>query len=230
MSPPLILIVEDEPAVAELLRFSLGANGWDCCIAATVAQGWEMIQSRRPHLVILDWMLRGQSGLHLLLRIRRESQFRQLPVVMLTGRTAEQDRIDGINSGADAYVTKPFSPRELLARAQSLMRMGPGPADLTPPLPQAPAKVMLDEETRILRIDGHWVPIGAVEFRLLQLLLAHPREVFSRRQLMAHIWDNGGAFDERNIDVVVLRLRKVLGPARSLVKTVRGAGYMLAEI
>lgn len=230
MSPaviPLILIVEDEPAVAELVKFALGANGWDCCIVATVTQAWDFMQARRPHLVILDWMLRGQSGLHLLLRMRRESALRQLPVVMLSGRTAEQDRIDGLNSGADVYVTKPFSPRELLARAQSLM--GAGPPDLTPALPPPPAKLALDADAGTLRIDGHWVPIGAVEFRMLQLLAANPGQVFSRAQLLARIWENGSVTDERTVDVVVLRIRKVLGPARALVKTVRGAGYTLSS-
>ncbi|WLI90555.1 response regulator transcription factor [Massilia sp. R2A-15] len=224
---PLILIVEDEPAVAELVKFALGAHGWDCCIVATVSLAWEFIQARRPHLVVLDWMLRGQSGLHLLLRIRSESALCRLPVVMLSGRTAEQDRIDGLNSGADAYVTKPFSPRELLARASSLL--GASPPDLTPPLSPAAARLALDEAHGTLRVDGRWVPIGAVEFRMLQLLVANPREVFSRGQLLGHIWESGSVTDERTVDVVVLRLRKVLGPARSLVKTVRGAGYMLAE-
>lgn len=223
---PLILIVEDEPAVAELVKFALGANGWDCCIVATVAQAWDFMQTRRPHLLILDWMLRGQSGLHLLLRIRREDQLRQLPVVMLSGRTAEQDRIDGLNSGADAYVTKPFSPRELLARAQALL--GAGAPDTTPPLAPTSARLTLDADNGTLRVDGRWAPLGAVEFRMLQLLAAKPGEVFSRGQLLAHVWENGSVTDERTVDVVVLRLRRALGPARALVKTVRGTGYSLA--
>jgi two-component system phosphate regulon response regulator PhoB len=222
---PLILIVEDEPAVAELVRFSLAGEGWDCCAVPTVGQAWDFILSRRPQLVILDWMLRGQSGLHLLLRIRRERQLQQLPVVMLSGRTGEQDRIDGLNSGADAYVTKPFSPRELFARAKALLRLNT-PQDGAGTL--RVGAIVLDEADSTVRIGEQWVAVGAVELRLLHFLLAHPGEVFTRRQLLGQVWQGGGVSDERSVDVVVLRLRKAMGEARSLVRTVRGAGYMLA--
>ena len=222
---PLILIVEDEPAVAELVRFSLAGEGWDCCAVPTVGQAWDFILSRRPQLVILDWMLRGQSGLHLLLRIRRESQLQWLPVVMLSGRTAEQDRLDGINSGADAYVTKPFSPRELFARAKALLRRAVPETD-APTLRLG--AVALHQADSTVRIGEQWIALGAVELRLLRFLLTHPGEVFSRQQLLGAVWQDGSVGDERSVDVVVLRLRKAMGASRSLLRTVRGAGYLLS--
>lgn len=223
---PLILIVEDEPAVAELVKFSLGGEGWDCCAVPTVGQAWEFIQARRPHLVVLDWMVRGQSGLHLLLRIRRERQLNLLPVVMLSARTHEQDKIEGFNSGADAYVTKPFSPRELFARAKALLRLNYPERNAEP---IRVGKVALDAANCTLRIDEQWVPLGPVEQRLLQFLLANPHVVFSRQQLLGQVWQAGGVSDERTVDVVVRRLRQAMGEARSLIKTVRGAGYMLVD-
>jgi two-component system phosphate regulon response regulator PhoB len=222
---PLILIVEDEAAVAELVKYSLAGEGWDCCAVPTVGQAWDFILSRRPQLVILDWMLRGQSGLHLLLRIRRERQLQHLPVVMLSGRTAEQDRLAGLDSGADAYVTKPFSPRELFARVKSMLRltMPPGSAASL-----RVGAVVLNETDSTVRIGEQWAAVGAVELRLLHFLMSHPGEVFSRQELLGQVWQEGGAGEERSVDVVVLRLRKALGEAGPLVRTVRGAGYMLA--
>lgn len=222
---PLILIVEDEAAVAELVKYSLAGEGWDCCAVPTVGQAWDFILSRRPQLVILDWMLRGQSGLHLLLRIRRERQFQHLPVLMLSGRTAEQDRLEGLDSGADAYLTKPFSPRELFARVKSMLRL------TMPPSSAASLRVgavALNEVDSTVRIGEQWAAVGAVELRLLRFLMTHPGEVFSRQQLLSQVWQDRGAGDERSVDVVVLRLRKALGEAGPLVRTVRGAGYMLA--
>lgn len=222
---PLILIVEDEPAVAELLKFSLGGDDWDCHAVQTVAQGWDFIQARRPQLVVLDWMLRGQSGLNLLLRIRRERALGQLRVMMLTARTQEQDKLDGLNCGADDYVTKPFSPRELLARAKALVRS-------TQAVCEEPAiqvgNVVFDPASCTVRIDERRIAIGPAEYRLLQFLLGRPCEVFSRKQLLGQVFPSDAGFDERTVDVHVLRLRKALGAARSIIKTVRGAGYMLS--
>jgi two-component system phosphate regulon response regulator PhoB len=223
---PLILIVEDEPAVAALLTFSLGCDGWDCHAVQTVAQGWDFIQARRPQLVVLDWMLRGQSGLNLLLRIRRERALDQLRVMMLTARTQEQDKLDGLTCGADDYVTKPFSPRELLARAKALVRATQAARE--EPVIQV-GKVVLDPASCTVRVDARRIAIGPAEYRLLQFLLGHPGEVFSRKQLLVHAFPAGAGFGQRTVDVHVLRLRKALGAARSIIKTVRGAGYLLSE-
>ncbi len=225
MSHTLILIVEDEPAVAELVKCSLRRGGWDCCSVADAAAAWDFLQRRRPHLVVLDWSLGGESGIHLLLRIRRDRVLRGTPVIMLSAHTLEQDKIDGLDSGADDYMTKPFSPRELAARTRALLRRTdycPGSATLEV------ANVRLDPLSCSVRVDDAVITIGASEFRLLLLLMSHPGQPFTRPQLREQLQQGGCVIDERTVDVHVLRLRKAMRNARGLVKTVRKVGYVLA--
>lgn len=222
----LILIVEDEPAIAELVKFSLREDGWKCVAVSTATAAWEFIQCRRPQLILLDWMLPDQSGLHLLLRIRRERSLNGLPVIMLSAKNLEQDKLDGLDSGADDYITKPFSPRELYARAKALLRR-------TYLAPEAStirvANVVLDPLSYSVRIDETQIVIAPAEYRLLQFLMSHPGKVFSRHELRDKVSNDGGMVDERSVDVNVLRLRKAMREARPLIKTVRHIGYMLAE-
>ncbi|HEY4542130.1 MAG TPA: response regulator [Noviherbaspirillum sp.] len=221
-----ILIVEDEPPIVELIKFSLKDSGWDTHAVETAGEGWECIQRMRPQLVLLDWMLPDQSGLKLLARIRADRQFGRLPVIMLTAKSMEEDKIAGLDNGADDYITKPFSPRELNSRIKALLRRK-SPEHANNVVSAGP--VSLDPVACIVTVNGERVEIGQTEFRLLKFLLANPERVFSRSQLLDKVWGDHVAIEERTVDVHVLRLRKALKDAEFLVKTVRSVGYMLSE-
>ncbi|HZV67458.1 MAG TPA: response regulator [Telluria sp.] len=221
-----VLIVEDEPAIVELVTFSLREAGWNVCAVQNVAEAWDFIAQRIPHLILLDWMLPDQTGLRLLARIRADRNFQAIPVIMLTAKSMEEDKIAGLNNGADDYVTKPFSPRELLARAKALLRRK------SPELAQAAMSagaVTLDPVSCTVAIDNQRIDIGHAEFKLLKFLLAHPERVFSRSQLLDKVWGDHVVIEERTVDVHVLRLRKALKESEKLIKTVRSVGYMLSE-
>ena len=221
-----VLIVEDEPAIVELVTFSLREAGWNVCAAASAGEAWDFIQQRTPQMILLDWMLPDQTGLRLLARIRADRNFSDIPVIMLTAKSMEEDKIAGLNNGADDYVTKPFSPRELLARAKALLRRK------APELAQSmmsAGPVTLDPVSCTVAIDSQKIDIGHAEFKLLKFFLAHPERVFSRSQLLDKVWGDHVVIEERTVDVHVLRLRKALRESEKLIKTVRSVGYMLSE-
>jgi two-component system phosphate regulon response regulator PhoB len=221
-----ILIVEDEPAIVELVSYSLRETGWEIRSAANVADAWNAIVHGRPDLLLLDWMLPDQSGLRLLSRLRGDRDFQDIPVIMLTAKSMEEDKIAGLNTGADDYVTKPFSPRELLARAKALLRRK------SPHLAEAPLTagcVTLDPGSCTVTLGGRQLEMGNAEYRLLKFLMAHRERVFSRSQLLDKVWGDASAIEERTVDVHVLRLRKALKEAEKLIRTVRSVGYMLSE-
>ena len=221
-----VLIVEDEPAIIELVTFSLRETGWNVCSVQNVADAWAFILNKAPHLVLLDWMLPDQTGLRLLARIRADRNFQAIPVIMLTAKSMEEDKIAGLNTGADDYVTKPFSPRELLARAKALLRRK-SPEHAEAPL--SAGTVKLDPVSCTVYIDDCKIDIGHAEYKLLKFLLAHPERVFSRSQLLDKVWGDHAVIEERTVDVHVLRLRKALKEAEGLIKTVRSVGYMLSQ-
>ncbi|MFZ6647483.1 phosphate regulon transcriptional regulator PhoB [Undibacterium sp. TJN25] len=221
-----ILIVEDEPAIVELVTFSLRAAGWNTFAVNNTAEAWEFIQRRTPQLILLDWMLPDQSGLRLLSKIRSDRQFNEMPVIMLTAKSMEEDKIAGLDHGADDYVTKPFSPRELTARIKALLRRK-SPEHAQTAL--TAGAVILDPVSCTVKIDEQKVDIGHAEYKLLKFFMAHPERVFSRSQLLDKVWGDHVVIEERTVDVHVLRLRKVLKNAESLIKTVRSVGYMLSE-
>ncbi|MGZ3183877.1 MAG: response regulator [Telluria sp.] len=226
MADTSILIVEDEPAIIELVSYSLRETGWNVRSVQSAGEAWSAISARKPDLVLLDWMLPDQSGLRLLSRIRGDRQFQGIPVIMLTAKSMEEDKIAGLNTGADDYVTKPFSPRELLARARALLRRKAPDQGMEV---LSYANLALDPGSMAVTVDGAKIDIGHAEFKLLKYLLAHPERVYSRSQLLDKVWGDHVAIEERTVDVHVLRLRKALGPADKLVKTVRSVGYMLSE-
>ena len=221
-----VLIVEDEPAIIELVTFSLRETGWNVTSVQNVADAWEFILHKAPHLVLLDWMLPDQTGLRLLSRIRTDRNFNAVPVIMLTAKSMEEDKLAGLNTGADDYVTKPFSPRELLARSKALLRRK-SPEHAEAPL--SAGKVMLDPVSCTVYIEGGKIDIGHAEYKLLKFMLAHPERVFSRSQLLDKVWGDHAVIEERTVDVHVLRLRKALKEAEGLIKTVRSVGYMLSQ-
>ncbi len=223
---PTILIVEDEMAIVELVSFSLKAAGWEVDAVHSTAEAWDYLQNKRPQLILLDWMLPDQSGLRLLSRIRSDRNFSTLPIIMLTAKSMEEDKVAGLEQGADDYITKPFSPRELNARIKALIRRKtPEHAELEMQV----GALRLDPVSCRVSVNDAQIEIGHAEFKLLRFLIAHPERVFTRSQLLDKVWGDHAVLEERTVDVHVLRLRKALGGADSLIKTVRSVGYMLSE-
>ena len=221
-----VLVVEDEPAIVELVTYSLKESGWGITSVGSTAAAWDSISHGKPDLLLLDWMLPDQSGLRLLSRLRADRDFQDIPVIMLTAKSMEEDKLAGLNTGADDYVTKPFSPRELLARSRALLRRK------SPHLAEAPLRagaLVLDPASCTVTIGGNGVDIGNAEYKLLKFLLAHRERVFSRAQLLDKVWGDHAVIEERTVDVHVLRLRKALKGAEGLIRTVRSVGYMLSE-
>jgi two-component system phosphate regulon response regulator PhoB len=223
--PPHILLVEDEPSIAELLRFTLQGAGFATSIAADVAQARELISGSLPHAVLLDWMLPDSSGLALLNELRRAQRTATLPVIMLTAKGMEEDKIKGLNEGADDYVTKPFSPRELVARVQALLRRK------APEIGSQALKygdISIDIERHQVSAGERPVELDQAEFKLLRYLVAHPERIFSRAQLLDKVWGDHTFIEERTVDVHIMRLRRSLGELAHYVQTVRGVGYRLS--
>jgi two-component system phosphate regulon response regulator PhoB len=226
-----VLVVEDEEAIAELLAINLRHAGHEVRIASTAEAAQARVDQVLPDVVLLDWMLPGQSGLQLARRWRSEARTRELPIIMLTARGAESDKVAGLDAGADDYLAKPFSPSELLARIRAVLRR------------RAPQALEEAVEVSGLRLDPATrrvsctdadpvrdVRIGPTEFRLLHYLLAHPERVHSRGQLLDRVWGDHVFIEERTVDVHVKRLREALAPVgkSTLIETVRGAGYRLS--
>ena len=225
---PRVLVVEDEQALALLLSYNLEAEGY---LVERVERGDDAelrLAESPPDLVILDWMLPGVSGLEICRRLRAREETRALPVIMLTARGEEAERVRGLSVGADDYVVKPFSVPELMARVRSLLRRA-RPERIASKL--MAGDIDLDRETRRVRRAGRDIHLGPTEFRLLEYLLEKPGRVFSRAQLLDAVWGMSAEIDERTVDVHVGRLRKALvrGRERDPIRTVRGAGYSFDE-
>lgn len=223
---PTILVVEDEPPIVELISFTLKGAGWAVDPVIDTASAWAYLQQKRPQLILLDWMLPDQSGIRLLARIRADRNFANLPVIMLTAKSMEEDKVQGLEQGADDYITKPFSPRELNARIKALIRRKtPEHSELE----MRAGPLTVDPVSCRVSVDGQAIEMGHAEFKLLRFLIAHPERVFTRGQLLDKVWGDHVVLEERTVDVHILRLRKALAPADSLIKTVRSVGYMLSE-
>ncbi len=219
-----ILIVDDEPAIREMVGFALERAGFRWLEAADAAQAQVVIADQRPDLVLLDWMLPDLSGIHLARRLKREELTAALPIIMLTARGEEEDRVRGLEVGADDYVTKPFSPRELIARIKAVLRR----AGTTEAEPVVECEgLTLDAVSHRVTAAGEPVELGPTEFRLLNFFMTHPERVYSRTQLLDSVWGRNVYVEERTIDVHIRRLRKALSPHGHdrLIQTVRGAGY-----
>ncbi len=227
MTAQSVMLVEDEPDIREMLTFSLTRAGFDTIAAATAEDAMRLLDSpRRPSLVIIDWMLPGTSGIELAKRLRRDELYADLPIIMLTARGEEADKLKGFDSGVDDYVTKPFSPRELIARIRALQRRSGGVVDGQ--LRVGP--LTLDLNGHQLTIGDTPIHLGPTEFRLLTFLMQHPNRAFDRAQLLDRVWGRSVYVEERTVDVHILRLRRALKPfgLDALVETVRGVGYRLA--
>lgn len=223
-----VLVVEDESAIAELISINLRHAGYDVTIAATADQAQVEVDSVLPDLVVLDWMLPGQSGLVLAKRWRGQLRTRELPIIMLTARAEEGDMISGLDAGADDYLTKPFSTNELLARIRAVLRRkAPEALDTMVDV----GGLQLDPATRRVSKSDLEVRIGPTEFRLLHFFMTHPERVHSRAQLLDRVWGDHVFIEERTVDVHVKRLREALDPVgcSRMIETVRGAGYRLTQ-
>ncbi|MBB4063900.1 phosphate regulon transcriptional regulator PhoB [Gellertiella hungarica] len=223
---PRVAVVEDEEAISELLRYNLEAEGFEVDAIMRGDEAETRLKERVPDLLILDWMLPGVSGIELCRRLRQRSETERLPIIMLTARGEESERVRGLSTGADDYVVKPFSTPELMARVKAMLRRAK---------PEVLASVLrcgeleLDRETHRVHRKGREVRLGPTEFKLLEFLMSSPARVFSRSQLLDGVWGHDIYVDERTVDVHIGRLRKAVNlPGMSdVIRTVRGAGYSI---
>ncbi|HUH10269.1 Phosphate regulon transcriptional regulatory protein PhoB [compost metagenome] len=223
---PYILVMEDEDALATLLQYNLEKEGYDVTVAADGEEGLLQVDERLPDLVLLDWMLPKLSGIEVCRRLRGRAETRNLPIIMLTARGEESDRVRGLDTGADDYMTKPFSMTELTARIRAVLRrIRPGLADDR----INHADIVIDRVAHRVRRAGKEVHLGPTEFRLLDHLMKHPGRVFSREQLLDAVWGSDVYVEARTVDVHVGRLRKALNVEGTVnpIRTVRSAGYSL---
>jgi two-component system, OmpR family, phosphate regulon response regulator PhoB len=224
MSIPRILAVDDEPAVGEMLRFILENEGFQADFAEDASQALCLIRKTRPDLILLDWMLPGMTGIELAGRLKGNSETESIPIIMLTAKGEENDKVRGLDVGAEDYVTKPFSARELLARIRTILRR------VSPLLAGTTLEcngLVLDPVSHRVTADRETVELGPTEFRLLHFFMTHRERVFSRGQLLDRVWGTNVYIEERTVDVHIRRLRKALEPSgkQQVLQTVRGAGY-----
>jgi two-component system phosphate regulon response regulator PhoB len=230
MNEQTVLVVDDEVAIRDMLRMALEIAEFRCIEADNIHDAYTLVVDERPDIVLLDWMLPGGSGLELLRRLKRGDTTRDLPVIMLTARTAEENVVQGLDIGADDYITKPFAPRELIARIRALIRRaGGGPANERMQV----GELVLDGEGKRVLVGEESVDMGPTEFRLLQFFMSHPERAYTRGQLLDQVWGANVYVEERTIDVHIRRLRKALqspwGDYSNLIQTVRGTGYRFSS-
>jgi two-component system phosphate regulon response regulator PhoB len=221
---PRVLIVEDEPAIAELIAVNLRHNGFQPTWAMDSATAQRELDDVLPDVILLDWMLPGESGLSLAKKWRADPRTKAVPILMLTARGDESDRVAGLDAGADDYITKPFSTKEMLARIRAVLRRRT-PENVGGVV--ALGDLQLDTATHRVTFQGQPVKLGPTEFKLLNFLMKHAERVHSRGQLLDRVWGDHVFIEERTVDVHVKRLREALGAAGVMVETVRGAGYRL---
>ena len=219
-----ILIVDDEPAICDMLRMVLEKTGYQCLEAANGQQARATVIDEKPDLILLDWMLPDINGVALVHRLKKDELTASIPIIMLTAKSEEDNKIKGLKAGADDYITKPFSPRELIARIQAVLRR----------TEKIGNQVIISVEGLTINLTSHIVTIhdqivkmSSTEYRLLEFFIKHQDRVYSRNQLLDHVWGSNTYVEERTVDVHIRRLRKVLSPYNHdfLVQTVRGSGY-----
>lgn len=228
MNAKRVLVIEDEQPIREMVGFALENSGYEVQEATNARQAQTSIADSVPDLILLDWMLPDLSGIDYARRLKKEELSREIPIIMLTARSEEEDKILGFESGADDYVTKPFSPRELVARIKAVLRRGGPPADEE----VLEAKgLILDMASHRVSANENTLEIGPTEYRLLEFFMSHPERVYSRGQLLDRVWGSNVYVEERTVDVHIRRLRKALEPFGhdTLIQTVRGAGYRFSK-
>lgn len=219
-----ILIVEDEPAIQELLAFNVMQAGFHALRAEDADSLWQQIREHKPDLILLDWMLPNTTGVILAKQLRADARTMDIPIIMLTARGEERDKVTGLEAGADDYITKPFSPRELMARIRAVLRRR---APQVPDDSVSAGGLSLQPSSHRVSADGTNIDLGPTEFRLLHFFMSHAERVYSRTQLLDQVWGTQVFVEERTVDVHIRRLRAALEPLEkdSLIQTVRGSGY-----
>ena len=222
---PLVLVVDDEESILEMIRFVLEQAGMKALTAASPYEAVVLIDDQPPDLILMDWMMPGVSGIELTRRLRKDEKTRDIPILMLTARVTEDDIVTGLEAGADDYLIKPFSPRELQARIKALLRRS-SPADENGQL--VSGELRMDLLARRIHCGDKEIRLGPTDFRLLEFLMSHPGRVYSRGQLLDHVWGSNAYVEERTVDVHVGRVRKALEKAgiKDCVQTARGHGYL----
>jgi len=228
MSTPTILIVEDESAVRQMLRFALQQQDFNIIEAVETIKAEQIIAQSPPDLVLLDWMLPGKSGVEFARQLKRHPDTQNIPIIMLTARGEENDKVQGLESGADDYITKPFSTRELIARIRAILRRA------SPIINDEKVEMQglsLDTATHRVLANKRPIELGPTEFRLLHFFMTHTERVYNRAQLLNYVWGSNVYIEERTVDVHIRRLRKILEPSNhdTLLQTVRGAGYRFSS-
>jgi len=224
-----ILVVDDEAPIRDMVRFALEHADFRVVEASTADEAWKILADQIPELMLLDWMLPGASGIDLTKKLRADAMTQNLPIILLTAKAQEDHRVRGLEVGADDYVTKPFSPRELVARVKAVLRRG---------IIESPQGVIefqglsIDSATHHVTYQGQPVKLGPTEYRLLYFFMTHQERVFTREQILHHVWGGNVYIDERTVDVHILRLRKILEPLQHVdyLQTVRSAGYRYGHI
>ena len=224
---PRVLIVEDEPAIAELILINLKHGGFTPVLAYDSVAAQRELDAELPDVILLDWMLPGQSGLSLARHWRKQERTKSIPILMLTARGDESDKVSGLDAGADDYITKPFSTQELLARIRAVLRRR-APESLSDSV--TVGALVLDTATHRISYERQELKLGPTEFKLLHYLMKHAERVHSRSSLLDKVWGDHVFIEERTVDVHVKRLREALGAAGAMVETVRGAGYRLTAL
>ena len=219
-----ILVVEDEPAIQELISISLARNGHSVRRAATAKDAYDAVSEALPDVILLDWMLPDAAGPSLARRLRGETRTREVPIIMLTARAGDDDKVAGLEAGADDYVTKPFSPRELEARIQAVLRRR------APQITKEAVEIeglVINPATRAVTGNGRALKMGPTEFELLHFFMTHTDRVYGRAQILDQVWGDHVFIEDRTVDVHIRRLREALSPSKheNLIETVRGAGY-----
>lgn len=225
MSNETILVVEDEPAIREMIVTTLQMAGFDCLEAEDVSQAHQQAVDHRPDLLLLDWMLMGnQSGIDLCRLLKKDELLSEIPIIMLTAKGEEDNKVQGLDAGADDYITKPFSTRELVSRIKAVLRRSNA---LSGDKPIEHEGLSLDPVSQRVTADGKPVEIGPTEYRLLAFFMSHPERAYTRTQLLDQVWGGNVYVEDRTIDVHIRRLRKVLDPYdyAGFIQTVRGTGY-----
>jgi len=217
-----ILIVDDESAIRDMLRVALEIVDYRCLEAADTRQAHSIIIDEKPSLIFLDWMLPGGSGIDFARRLKKDELTASIPIIMLTAKGEEDNKIQGLGAGADDYITKPFSPRELVARLKAVLRRAEG-STLVRPIEVG--GLVMDSDSHVVTIHGEPVSMGPTEYRLLEFFLTHQDRVYSRSQLLDQVWGGNVYVEERTVDVHIRRLRKAIKAQERFIQTVRGAGY-----
>ena len=217
-----ILIIEDEFAIREMLTFVIEQNGYKAISAENYNDAQQLLMDETPALILLDWMLPGMSGIQVAKKIKQSDSYKHIPIIMLTARSEEDDKIQGLELGADDYITKPFSPKELIARIKAVLRR------TQPTATDDPIEIVglrLDPTSHRVTLEGSDLHLGPMEFKLLHFFMTHQERVYSRDQLLDNVWGTNTYVEDRTVDVHIRRLRKALITHDKLIQTVRGSGY-----